>query len=290
MLSIIISSYQPNFYDALEKNIAETCGVEYEIIKIENKGKMGICEAYNIGAAKSQYENLLFLHEDVLFHTKNWGAKLLAHLKVKDTGIIGLAGSSYVPAAPCGWNVYSEKYNTINIIQNIEGHKQLCNSFEAGINLKNVFAVDGVFLSVKKKVYEELPFSEELPGFHGYDLDFSLRIAKKYQNFVCNDILLEHFSQGNPNEMWFRNNIKIRKKNGHNFDPKKDRAVELQTFLQYLRSSAIYDGIKIGTMLNTAQFLSLKGLGIKGIITIFKQYYNYFKYKADFQKKFQNES
>ena len=72
MLSIIISSYQPEFYLALEKNIAESIGIPYEIMKIDNPGIMGICEAYNRGAEKAQYDFLLFLHEDVLFETQDW--------------------------------------------------------------------------------------------------------------------------------------------------------------------------------------------------------------------------
>ena len=50
MLSIIISSYQPQNFSAIEKNIAETCGILYEIIKVDNKNLMGKCAAYNIGA------------------------------------------------------------------------------------------------------------------------------------------------------------------------------------------------------------------------------------------------
>ena len=71
MLSIIISSYQPHYYTALEKNIAATCGVEYELIKIDNPGLMGLCQAYNKGAEKAKYEYLLFLHEDVNVLTVN---------------------------------------------------------------------------------------------------------------------------------------------------------------------------------------------------------------------------
>ncbi|MFX5306134.1 glycosyltransferase, partial [Acinetobacter baumannii] len=61
---------------------------------------MSITEAYNSGAEKSTFENLLFLHEDIIFYTRNWGNKLLHHLQKESTGIVGVAGSSYVPFAP----------------------------------------------------------------------------------------------------------------------------------------------------------------------------------------------
>ena len=93
MLSIIVSSYQPENFSALEKNIAETCGVDYELIKIDNPGIMGIPKAYNKGAKKARFENLLFLHEDVLFHTQNWGenvAGVLSILSILAKATIGI--------------------------------------------------------------------------------------------------------------------------------------------------------------------------------------------------------
>ena len=118
MLSIRISSYQPQFYSALEKNIAETIGIPYEIIKIDNPNLMGICEAYNKGASLSKYDYLLFVHEDVIFHTKEWGQKLINHLKLENVGVIGVAGSNYVPIAPIGWYLPDNSYNFLNYIQN----------------------------------------------------------------------------------------------------------------------------------------------------------------------------
>ena len=115
MLSIIISSYQESLYSALEKNIAQTIGISYEIIKIYNPNKMGICEAYNIGASKAKYDFLLFIHEDILFHTKNWGELLINHLNKENTGVIGIAGSNYVPRTPSSWSVSGNKYNFGNV-------------------------------------------------------------------------------------------------------------------------------------------------------------------------------
>jgi hypothetical protein len=85
MLSIIISSYQKHYFDQLVENIRETIGedFQYEIIQMWNPNVMSITEAYNSGAGKSRYENLLFLHEDIIFYTRNWGKRLLNHLQRK---------------------------------------------------------------------------------------------------------------------------------------------------------------------------------------------------------------
>lgn len=206
MLSIIISSYQPDYFTALEKNIAETCGMPYEIIKIDNPGVMGICEAYNKGAALAKFENLLFLHEDVKFETKDWGGILAAYLKKNNVGCVGLAGTDYIPNCPFAWWSHDEnKYE--HIIQYYN------NGFYTEKNLlkdKEVFALDGVFMACRKNVYEKFKFDRRIKGFHGYDLNFSIRIANEYVNLVTNEISLIHYSSGNPNVDWFKSLVKTK--------------------------------------------------------------------------------
>lgn len=199
MLSIIISSYQQHYFDVLEESIARSAGIPYEIIRIENPGKMGICEAYNKGAAAAQFENLLFLHEDTEFVTQNWGNHLLTNLSETKTGIVGLAGNTYVPNVPFAWWDYFED-TRINIIQ-YRGEKLL-----KAYHLKEpavCIVIDGVFLACRKEVWEKYPFNTQLTGFHGYDINFSTRVASEYQNLVLSDITLKHFSEGNPDREWF---------------------------------------------------------------------------------------
>lgn len=207
MISIIISSYQPKFYDALEKNIEETIGIPYEIIKIENPGIMGICEAYNKGAEKAKFDYLLFLHEDVEFVTQDWGQKLISHLQQEQTGCIGVAGSTYLPNVPFAW--WDNFEDTLcNIIQ--------CNK---GVVLRDytldkktlATTLDGVFIACRRDVFNAFKFSRHINGFHAYDLDFSARVGSKYNNFVINDIKLKHFSEGNPNVSWWEEIISARK-------------------------------------------------------------------------------
>ena len=104
MISIIISSYRADKFSVLEQNIKETIGVEYEIIKIHNPGKMGICEAYNRGAAQAKFPYLCFLHEDVEFRTNKWGENLLTHFDADaNAGVIGIAGSIFKCKMVSSW-------------------------------------------------------------------------------------------------------------------------------------------------------------------------------------------
>ncbi|ROH95779.1 glycosyltransferase [Chryseobacterium daecheongense] len=284
MISIIISSYLPHYFSALQKNIAETIGATYEIIKIDNPGLMGICEAYNKGANRAQYDLLLFIHEDILFQTQNWGEKLISHLNESKTGIIGVAGSSYVPSAPSSWTV-SEKYNFANILQ---GSKENTDSFHIHTTHQNrnkVFAVDGVFIAINKENYLNFKFNEKLlKGFHGYDLDFSLRVSKKLQNYVVDDILIEHFSAGNLNKEWMDNNILVKQNIGSDFQKEIDSETETKVFLGFLYNYYKYYPVNIKNILDTLRFYPKK-LNFKDQLLIIKKYFNYIRYSKRINKR-----
>src|SRR4051812_3797632 len=114
MVSIIVSSYKQDYFKQFEKNVDKTIGVPYEIIKIENPGLMGICKAYNIGAAKAHYPYLCFVHEDVIFQTQDWPKPLLEKFKTDiSTGLIGIAGGKYKSISPFGWMNQMEYLNLV---------------------------------------------------------------------------------------------------------------------------------------------------------------------------------
>src|SRR6478609_8828248 len=98
MISIVICSVQESYFVSLEINIHETIGeIDYEIIKIGNVvEKLSIAQAYNQGIEKSKFEFLLFIHEDIIFHTSNWGEILLSIFRANSKiGLIGIAGTKY---------------------------------------------------------------------------------------------------------------------------------------------------------------------------------------------------
>ena len=286
MLSIVISSYQQHYYEQLVKNISETIGEDfrYEIIQIWNPNTMSITKAYNLGAEKAQFENLLFLHEDLVFHTKDWGEKLIKHFSVPNVGILGLAGSNYVPAAPSSWTV-TEQYNFINILQGNKDNQKVVLLNKTQENINPVFAVDGVFLAIKKEVYNQFKFDENITGFHGYDLDFSLRVSQKRQNFIIDDILVEHFSKGNPDKKWFDTNILIKQKLGADFQKQKDRDTEKKIFLSFLHEYFRHYPVTIKNIGFTLQFFPMKSLTFKDYFSIAKKYGSYIKYSSQINKK-----
>ena len=233
MLSIIISSYQEHYYKELQENIKDTIGEDfiYEVIKIENPGLMGICEAYNQGAEKASYDYLLFIHEDVLFQSTDWGKKLSNHFStLNDAGVLAVAGTSYKSLLPVGWWSFTE-YSSLHIDQIT---KQKETHSHRLTEPKKVIITDGVFLAMTKKIWSEFRFNAQNTDFHGYDIEMSLDVSKKYQNYVIHDVLITHLSSGNINKNWLDRLIKIY--SHHRFLPKNfSRANELSAYEIFFR-------------------------------------------------------
>lgn len=280
MISIIVSSYNKNNFEAFSKNVDKTIGVPYEIIDIRNPGLMGICKAYNLGAEQANYENLLFCHEDILFHTENWGKLFVQHLSLPDVGVIGIAGSNYVCKAPTGWHLSDDKYNFINIIQ----HDNNIINIHHIDKVQQVFSLDGVWLGMTKEKFNELKFNESIKGFHAYDLDFSLRSSQKYNNYVINDILIEHFSIGNPDEIWFKNIIEVRSNIKLKYTFTKDANLEENEFINFFTKFFNYNELTLFNLFKTLKFVPL----IRSK-KIFRLYYKHVKYKSYYKNYIYNK-
>lgn len=215
MLSIIICSRNKVLSKEFVDNIDNSVGIDYEIIAIDNsKNSYSINSAYNTGFAKSIYPYVCFVHEDVQFHTKNWGEKVIHHLQRPDSGIIGLAGSDLVTRIP---GSCAGKTSSANIIQSDKSGRKPSVKSHYPINYdqskRSTILLDGVFLCMRRDLMEKLNFDEQLDGFHGYDFDISLQSAMAgHFNYVIYDIELEHFSKGQFKRQFYSNLISVFKK------------------------------------------------------------------------------
>ncbi len=276
MLSIIVSSNNSKFFLQLEKSIQDTVAIPYEIVRIDNPGKMGICAAYNLGAKQAAFKYLLFLHEDIIFHTRNWGKSLIAYLEKSSVGLVGIAGSSYVPVAPSGWHL-GNKYDSLNLIQNNkQGTDGRLQNFNAN-TLKKVFALDGVFLAIRKEVFEKYHFNEKIIGFHGYDIDLSMRVAKKFDNYVIPDILIEHFSVGNPDKEWFNEILIARKKYGANYNKIIDEEIEFSSYKKFVINFINFKNASIKNFIKVLYFFPFKRISFKLQLLLLKEIYKIFR-------------
>lgn len=215
MISIIICSRHPDISASLRENIKETIGVEYEIIAVDNSNnEYSIFSAYNKGFSQSQFPCLCFLHEDVLFRTKDWGINLVNHLADKKVGIIGVAGGKMMTKIPASWAVGGR---CIHIIQHQNNKRSAPTAVKEPLDFTGnrlpVVLLDGVFLAMRKDLFDVVKFDETFAGFHGYDFDISAQaVIAGFSNYVVYDILLEHFSEGNRDASYYNNLTNIHKK------------------------------------------------------------------------------
>ncbi|MEB2782423.1 glycosyltransferase [Algoriphagus sp. C2-6-M1] len=216
MISIIVCSRLRFLFEQVSRNIRESCGVDFEILEVNNAiYKWPLTKAYNYGGLKANNDILVFVHEDVIFHTKDWGKILLNYFEtLANPGLLGVAGSSYLPISPTDWWISNQRYIHTNFLSNSKNGVPglgVLNSMGKQFP-QNVFALDGMFLAMRRSVFLEFPFDESMPGFHGYDTDLSYQVSQSYQNYFIPGILIEHFSKGYPDGVWLHNTISANKK------------------------------------------------------------------------------
>ena len=77
MISCIVCSRHIRLSERLIQNIQNTIGESFELVVIDNsKSNYSIFSAYNEGVRRAKGNVLCFMHEDILFHSQNWGQEL----------------------------------------------------------------------------------------------------------------------------------------------------------------------------------------------------------------------
>lgn len=203
MYTIICCSVDPEAAAALERNVSRTIGVPFEFIAFDNRSRSwGLCKVYNACAAGARYDLLCFVHEDVRFTTQDWGRALADRLMQPETGVVGFAGSILKLRRLTGWNTCGRDVRA-NYVQHMRGGRHPRRIGPSGEDFSPVVTLDGLCLFTRREVWQETPFDEHtFPGFHCYDLDFSLAVARRHTNYVCRTVLVEHFSEGSFSRAW----------------------------------------------------------------------------------------
>ena len=160
-------------------------------------------KVYNEGANKAKYDYLVFLHEDVIFKTKNRGEKLIKILSNKNVGAVGVAVSTYMPNNG-RWYLPGEPFTKGRVIhKSLDKKLDFIALYSRELGDHEVVVLDGLFIGTRKDIVKEIPFDEKtFDYFHFYDLDFSLRVAQKYKVIVTTNILTKHFSHGKYDDVW----------------------------------------------------------------------------------------
>lgn len=210
MISLIICSRKSDINPALKENIDTTIGVTYELVIIDNSASQySIFQAYNLGVERSSYPLLCFMHDDIHYHTANWGQKVIAHFDDPKTGAIGVAGSPYAPKMPGSW----WGGGLINEMLVHDAGPKAKIADEERCNRKPVVVLDGVWLVMRKSMFNIIQFDLTYTGFHFYDVDICLQVLTcGYKLYCIYDIWIQHFGSGNMNANWLKNALIFQKK------------------------------------------------------------------------------
>lgn len=207
MITIITCSINPDLYNTFKKNILETVGVPIEFIYHDNRiVNWSLCKVYNHYSALATYNTICYIHEDILFTTKNWGKIIMNFYENNsNTGVIGFAGSIVKTKSLSGWSCYKEadRYNFTQGYTN--KHDKLYYKNPNNEDFSQVICLDGFCMFAPKKVWEQNKFNEKIYNhFHLYDISFSTKIALTYKNYVCNTIKIKHLSPGSFSKTWYK--------------------------------------------------------------------------------------
>lgn len=183
--------------DDFRSNVEQTFGAPFEFVVVDNTGnEYDIFSAYNYGVSRAKGEIVIFAHEDVCVETDGWGRRIADHMDADpDIGMIGFVGTQSIPKAPRGWAVCGQqggnKWLRSGKMDGADG--------SGGKGIEQAMAVDGLLFAIRRELFDEgaIRFDgETFSGFHVYDMDISLQVARHKKVMVLLDIQFKHFFSG----------------------------------------------------------------------------------------------
>lgn len=214
MITIVFSTHKDvNYNTKFKQHLLDTIGLsDVEILEYENHNQYSLTEVYNRGLNDSKNDIVVFCHNDILFNQKYWGKRVLEHhTKKPEYGILGVAGTSYMPKSGMWWEISGEMVG--QVYHQKDGKRWLSEYNKSfGSKIIDSIVVDGVFFSVNKTNLKT-SFDEDFKGFHFYDISFCL------SNFIngvkigtISNVSITHMSIGMTNNEWENNRKQLSNK------------------------------------------------------------------------------
>jgi len=211
MISFIICSTHKKLPNVIYENIEHTVRTPYEVIVIDNsQNSYSIFSAYNEGVRRACYPYLCFIHEDIMFRTDNVGEIIVKSFEDDPAlGLLGVIGITVLPKLPFGWWAAGRDYY-VGGVRKCKTRKMtphFTKTISKNYVLDNAVACDGLFLCIRREMFHRIRWDEDtFNGFHCYDLDICMQVIELGMKIkVTKDIVIEHFSTGNPSESFAKN-------------------------------------------------------------------------------------
>lgn len=205
-IDVIFSSHlSPEENKSFQEHVSKTIGVPHGIHCYPNHNQFSLPQVYNAAIKEFSDDESIFVfcHNDIIFKTKDWGKGLLAKFNNLNYQIIGVAGSTYMPASGRWWE---DRSKMVGIVEHTDGMNVWVSEYAPAFKgVREVVLIDGLFMAADVSALEH-NFDEEFKGFHQYDLSWVIPNYLDGANIgVVTDIRILHKSIGATNEQWEQN-------------------------------------------------------------------------------------
>lgn len=184
------------------KHIQETCECNVHVFFMYNPEGIGLSNIYNSMLDKSDSNIVVFMHDDIEFLRKGWGAEIIRMFNENtDYGIIGVAGSKQLEEN-CAWWTCDKKYG--QVLHRNDGKTWLtAYSTLYDRDVEEVCVIDGLFMAVNKARISKR--FDEGTKFDMYDIAFCLDNYFDGQTKigVTTKVRIAHNSIGQMREGWY---------------------------------------------------------------------------------------
>lgn len=209
MISVIICSRSQDISIDLKENISKTIGVNFEYVVIDNsRNEYNIFQAYNLGVEKANGDILCFMHEDILFHSMNWGLIVQECLMNKEIGLVGVVGGRFLSDKVIPWCNLGHRVGCIR--QGMVNDDGIYCSVIDGPRINDVIesavVVDGLWICTRRNIFDNIRFDDvTYNGFHCYDIDLCMQVLyNKLKVVVVRDVDIEHKSCGVVSDVYYK--------------------------------------------------------------------------------------
>jgi len=198
-ISIVICSVDDARYSAATRSYAlALAGLTHDFVRIADA--RGLAEGYTRGLARAAGDIVVFSHDDVELLAPDFGQRLLRALAAAD--VVGIAGADRAggPAWPHAGHPHLH-----GCVVYPDGGGYRVSVYSRQVPLaKGIRVLDGVLLAMPRDVAQKIGFdAATCPGFHGYDIDFSLRAAQAGVRLaVASNLGVVHRSLGGFGPAW----------------------------------------------------------------------------------------
>jgi len=207
---------KPEFIEYLKKSSGFK---KIEVIEKINNGDKSLAQTYNEILSEAKTDIVVLCHDDIYFDTNSWYHKLVKHFDKSDFGIIGMAGTTYMPSSGMWWE---DRRKMIGIVNHESEGKKWTSKYADDLNnnIKQTIIIDGLFIAIHKKRIKH-NFIEEFEGFHFYDIPFCFENhISGVKVGVITNIRITHKSIGQTNDQWEKNRILFSEKYKNNLPTK----------------------------------------------------------------------